>query len=78
MNNNTISDAHSVVYASDGSRHKVCWNPAEETAAFDELASAGDIPVVFSRRTRRIVNNHVGNSTGTVIMAGTVGGVNIR
>lgn len=55
-----VSNAFAVVYAEDGSRHKVCWTPEEALAAIDGLVAAGIKPVVFARSkvaTPGVVNN---------------------
>lgn len=68
-----VNNAFAVVYAEDGSRHKVCWTPEEGLAAIDEMAAAGITPVMFHRgRAPQVVNNHSGNSSGNVFQAGVI------
>lgn len=75
MSSNTISDAFAVVYAEDGSQHKVCWTAEEALAAIDELAAAGIKPVMFVRskaNTPGVVNNAPAGFTG--VQAGVIHG----
>lgn len=68
-----VRNAFAVVYAADGSWHKVCWNSREVRAAEEELAAAGAESAVFYRdRTPQVVNNHSGNSSGNVFQAGVI------
>lgn len=45
-----VSTAFAVVYAGDGSRHKLCWTADDVVDATTELAAPGGRPVVFHRR----------------------------
>lgn len=75
-----VSNAFSVVYADDGSRHTVRWTAEEALAAIDALAAAGIKPVVFARsqvQAPAVVNVAPNGFSG--VQAGVIhGGVNVR